>query len=180
MNCLDNNSNKIQFCRNTLNVRYSSIQHRNSVNIISEFQNKQTETYVFFQFYGEFKPQIEKKWILDRNPQDWNFSPFCYMSDQGHNWGDEPIFDLCSIGSIIFNTFLAIAYTKGLNDSKLRDYEVLCGFSWGMMSNDGIKIQRIPIKGLRKERAEFLMQLLEIYYPNCSFKLSEDCWCNFL
>jgi hypothetical protein len=178
-----NQQHSLNFCYGTLKVWYSKLQHRKSISIKAKFDPNPKKTYLFFQFYSEFKPWLEKKWILDRNPQDKRLSPFCASSDEygliNENWSDEPFFDLCSIGSMIFYTFFAIADETGCTDPKQWSYEVLCGFSWGMMSEDGTKINPIPVKGLGNERVKFLINLLRLNFPNGSFRPSKDCYCNF-
>lgn len=43
-------------------------------------------------------------------------------------------------GKIIFNTFIAEVNANG--NTHTYTYKVLLGFSWGMTSNDGIKIEK--------------------------------------
>ncbi len=181
MNPLYGTKYTINFCGESLNIFYLTVHPRMSISIEAELSSIPTKTLVFFQFYGEFKPGLEKKWILDRSLHDRQRSPFYSSSDiWGGKWCDGPMYDLCSIGSIIFNTFIGVADKSSGSDPKGWSYEIMCGFSWGMMSKDGVKINPVPMKLLNSERLNLLTRLLIAYFPKGSFKLSGRCSCDFL
>ena len=180
MNPLCGTKYTINFCGESLNICYLTVDHRMSISIEAELSNAPTKTIVFFQFYGEFKPGLERKWILDRSLHDRQRSPFYSSSDLWRQkWSDRPMYDLCSIGSIIFNTFIGVADKSSGSDPKKWSYEILCGFSWGLMSKDGVKVNPIPMKLLTSERLHLLTRVLEAYFPEGSFILSERCSCDF-
>ncbi|MHB1493156.1 MAG: hypothetical protein ACYCSG_02765 [Thermoplasmataceae archaeon] len=156
-----------------LRVWYSSLgDHRKGVSIKAQLDNPLPNIYAFIQFFGEFKPFREKKWIHDHNPLANNL-PYYSLGDISENkWSDIPIYDLCGIGSIIFNTLLTIVNKNRSVDPKEWRYVIQFGFMWGMISRYGTDVHQIPIKLLDAHRLECLICLLKCYYPKANFELS--------
>ena len=132
------------------------------------------ETYVFFQFYKEIlcKKESTSEWILDKARK--NSEPYyCLSSVWKYKFADKPKYD-CVMrgGKIIFNTF--IAEVKANGNTRPYTYKVLLGFSWGMTSNDGIKIQKIPIENIDKSRLKDLVNLLQVKYLDDKFEIEND------
>ena len=51
---------------------------------------------------------------------------------------------------------------------------MLLGFSWGMMSIDGTKIEEIPIKNIDRSILKELVCLLQKKYPTASFEIENN------
>ena len=130
-----NNSGNIEISTRygDLKVRYpNSSPNSNSIFpnrtlINGEFKTSLQPKFVFFQFYGEFKRCLEKKWILDQQPRKIEPNkievPF-YSSWPCNKWSDGPVYDLCTAGAIVFYTFLACVNKQGQSDPKKWKYNV--------------------------------------------------------
>ena len=182
MNSNSTSNKKITVCNGTLIVGYSNSKSRpRSVSIKAELKNT-TSTFAIFQFYAEFKPSLEKKWILDLNPNDIK-APYYSLLDQdshwGYKWSDNPIYDLCSSGTIYFNTFLAEVNKLSKTDPREWNYKILCGFSWGVVSRDGNNIKPIAIKSIPQQRLGLFTCFLGCHYRKASFALDYDSRCIF-
>ncbi|WMT49572.1 MAG: hypothetical protein RE472_01065 [Thermoplasmatales archaeon] len=128
--------------------------------IIPEALNN--EKYAFFQFYKEIfcEKKFKSKWIPDKsNEED---APYCCISDScSYRWSDGPKYNLYSAGKILFHTFITEVNENGSASCNNWKYKVLLGFSWGMMSIDGTKIEEIPIKNIDRSILKELVCLLQ-------------------
>ena len=184
-------SKRITICPETqetfhLIVGYSNpkLQPR-TVSIKAELKGA-TSNFAVFQFYAEFKPKFERKWIIDTKPPNMSTKYpvpyYCLLeqsSEWGYRWSDRPTYNLCSNGIIYFNTFISKVNKNTSPDPKEWSYEVLCGFSWGMMSEDGTNINPVPIKPIPRERLQLFSCLLKCHYPKASFALVNNYQCKF-
>lgn len=168
----------INFCGKFLNIHYINKNYPSTISINATLKPAPTKTIVFFQFYREFKPHPRNRWVIDSDPNDC--VPYYSSSDLwGSQWSDGSTYDLCSKGSIIFNTFIGIPNKSNVSCPKQWSYEILCGFSWGMMSKDGVSVEPVPIKPLSSERLNLLAALLRNCFPKGKFIISERCSCIF-
>ena len=157
-----------------LRALYFSSDTRKKVSIKAQF-SEENQSCAFIQFFGEFKPFSQKKWIIDNNPRDKHNPPYYSLSDICRNhWSDEPFYDLRAQGAIIFNTLFAVVDKRNVSDPKAWHYQILFGFSWGMRSRDCKLIDNVPIKLVPSYRMQTFVCLLKCYYPNGSFILSND------
>jgi hypothetical protein len=101
---------KIKHGRTELRAWYfSSIDARKKVSIKAQFAGE-NQPCAFIQFFGEFKPFSQKKWIIDINPRDRLNPPYYSLSGiWGNHWCDEPLYDLCATGAIIFSTLFPLS-----------------------------------------------------------------------
>lgn len=166
----------IKFKYNKIIVRvwyYNSSDPGRKV-LIKSVLNDKKNNYAYIQFYGEFKPRHEKKWIIDNEPNRINPPYYSIIGPEStwkDKWSDQPLYDLGSIGTIIFNTILAKVDKASSQDPKVWRYNILFGFSWGLKSKNGLNINAIPIKKLPLQRLKILLCLLKCYYPEGDFTL---------
>lgn len=156
-----------------LRVWYHSSKNECKVVWIKAQFDGENQPCAFIQFFGEFKRFSQKKWIIDTSPQDKLNPPYYSLSDVwGKQWNDKPLYDLCGIGAIIFNTLFAAVDKRNKSDPKDWDYLILFGFSWGMRSRDCISVDQVPIKLVPSYRMQTFACLLRCYFPNGTFTMS--------
>ena len=155
-----------------LRALYFSSDTRKKVSIKAHF-SEENQSCAFIQFFGEFKPFSQKRWIIYNNPRDKHNPPYYSLSEVwGNLWCDESFYDLCAQGAIIFNTLFAFVDKRNVSDPKAWHYQILFGFSWGMRSRNGISIDNVPIKLVPSYRMQTFACLLQCYYPVSTFTLS--------
>ena len=149
---------------------------KGSISIHGELKNQNPPSpFVFFQFYKEVKARLQKKWIIDNAPN----LPY-YSSSDGwskNRWSDEPTYDLCSPGAVVFYTLLAKKDDRNKKCPEEWKYDIVCGFKWGMESKDNGNIEHIPIKVVSNERLETFVCLLRCYYKKGYFELNNESEC---
>ena len=162
----------------TFEVCYSHINKcsdRVSIKGIIKPEPLNNKTYAFFQFYREIncKNEFGDKWTLDKN--HINGHPYyCLSSDWDNKFSDKPKYDCNSGGIIIFNTFIAEVDRIRSTAYENWRYKLLLGFSWGMMSNDGTKIEEIPIQNIDRSILKELVDSLQSEYPEANFEIENN------
>lgn len=158
----------------TFNVCYSLVNQssdRVSIKGIIRPKPSNNETYVFFQFYKENRKRSNSGWILDNYKYDKEDVPYYCTSDTWNfKWSDKPKYDLSTKGKIIFNTFVGEVEKMGSDKPREWKYKMILGFSWGMRSNNGTTIEKIPIRNIPKKNLKRLVNLLQDSYSEANFK----------
>ncbi|MCL4345806.1 MAG: hypothetical protein M1496_05530 [Candidatus Thermoplasmatota archaeon] len=157
----------------TFDVCYSLIsQSSDRISIKGFIRQKlsSNETYAFFQFYKENNKINDSDWNLDNsNCNKENVPYYCISNVWNFRWSDQPKYNLKTKGEIIFNTLLAEVEKTSSEESKDWKYKIILGFSWGMKSDNGTKIEKIPIQDINKNELILLIDLLRSKYPKITF-----------
>lgn len=180
MNSNHSENVKISFCKNELIVGYSRLKHGHRTILVKAQLKSKNSPSVIFQFYREFKASQQNKWVLDKENSKEDppyYGNSCAWSNG--KWSDTPLYNLGSIGSIIFCTFLADVDKRASEDPKKWGYRILCGFIWGMVSKDGSNATPLPIKPIMHDNIDMFAKLLKAEYIDAEFNSSRVCDCRF-
>lgn len=168
---------KFQNEKMTFEVCYSLINKsldRISIKGIIRPKNSNNETYALFQFYKENSRINNSDWILDKNASSEEDVPYyCIINYCNFNWSDKPKYNLNSKGKIIYNTFIAEVRKEGHDNPKNWKYVMILGFYWGMKSNNGTTIEKIPIKNICKWSTKVFVHKLQSKCGEANFETQE-------
>ena len=138
-------------------------------------KSSNNETYAFLQFYKENSGMSGNDWNLDNFKWGKEDVPYyCTSDDWNFKWSDEPKYNLKTKGEIIFNTLVAEVEKTLSEESKDWKYKIILGFSWGMKSDNGTKIEKIPIEDIDKNELILLVELLQSKYPKTNFSIEDN------